>query len=142
MSNYGDYMKKMAEKNDNFFFGEGNKQACSNKYYTFKHYLNDDEIIINTGNIKVIKGNYVMIVDNNKGVYLKDWQVRQAHNWGDICSDFYLVKLNRKYFKPYTFRFTFDDIWIQKEESFDDLVEIAKEQDKVAMRVANGWMSF
>ncbi len=141
MASFGDYMKSRAKKEDDFFFGEGNKVKSSNKYFTYKHVIDDDNIIINTNNIKVIKNNFVLIVDNNKAVYLKEWQVRCAHNWGDICNDFYVVKLNRKYFKSYTFKFEFTDFSFEKEDTFDDLMKVAKAQDNENMPVANGFMS-
>lgn len=140
MSSFSDYMKSRAKKEDDFFFGEGNKTKESNKYFTYKHVIDDDNIIINTNNIKIIKDNYVLIVDNNKAVYLKDWQVRCAHNWYDMGSNFYIVKVNRKYFKPYTFKFNFTDFSFEKENTFDDLMAVAIEQDKENMQVANGFM--
>lgn len=139
MSNYGEFMKSMAKKDNDFFFGENNKVNISNKYFTFKHVIDNDTIIINTNNVKTVKDNYVLVVDNNKAVYLRDWQVREAHNYNEGL-DFYLVKLNRKYFKPYTFKFEFSDFCFENgENSFDDLLEVAKEQDKENMKVANGF---
>ena len=140
MSSFGDYMKARAKKEDDFFFGEDNKIKQSNKYYTYKHFIDNDNIIINTNNIKVIKNSCVLIIGKNEAIYLKDWQVRTAHNYSDICSNFYIVKLNRKFFKPYTFKSNFDDFCFEKTENFDDLIEIAKEQDNKNMEVANGFM--
>ena len=51
----------------------------------------------------------------------------------------YAVKLNRKYWKVYTFKSDFEDIFIEKEATFDDLVEVAKEQNNKNMPIALGW---
>ena len=142
MSSFGDYMKARAEKEDDFFFGAGNREKNSNKYFTFKHVLDNDNIIINTNNVKKIKDSFVLIVGNKEAVYLKDWQVRGVHNYSDICSNFYLVKLNRKYFKPYSFRNGFNNFCFDNTESFDDLMECAREQDEAGMKVAKGFMGY
>lgn len=137
MSNLKDYIKKMSDKDNDFFFGEGNWTKVSNQYYQFKRVLDNDNIIIITTNIKVIKGNNVLVVDNNKAVYLKDWQVRPVRNW-DLGVNAYAVKLNRKYFKPYTFRFSFEDMSFEKEDTFDSLVELAREQGEQNLKFAYG----
>ena len=142
MSSFGDYMKARAEKEDDFFFGAGNREKNSNKYFTFKHVLDNDNIIINTNNVRKIKDSLVLIVGNKEAVYLKDWQVRGVHNYSDICSNFYLVKLNRNYFKPYSFRNEFNDFCFDNTESFDDLMEYAREQDEAGMKVAKGFMGY
>lgn len=126
MSKYSEYIKSRKEKDLEFFFGEVTKK--SNKYFEYNSIIDEDNIIIITNNIKTIKGNMVMIVDNNKAVYLKDWQVRRVHNFYNGVSAF-AVKLNRKYFKPYTFRFDFEDMAFEQEETFDSLKECATEQD-------------
>ncbi len=141
MASFGDYMKDRAKKNDDFFFGENNKQMKSNKYFTYKHVLDNDTIIINTNNVKQVKDSLVLVVDNNKAVYLKNWQVRTAHNWYDTCSDMFLVKLSRAYFKAYTFKSNFEDFCFDAEQSFDDLLDVARTQDEENMQVANGFMS-
>ena len=137
MTKYGEYLKSRKEKDLTFFFGETKKM--SNKYFSFKRFIDDDNIIIITNNIKTIKGSFVMLVDNNKAVYLKDWQVRPVHNYGAGINA-YAVKLNRKYWKVYTFKTDFDDMAFEKEDTFDDLVNIAKEQDTVNMPIATGHM--
>ena len=125
MSKYSEYIKSVKDKDLEFFFGDVNKK--SNKYFTYNSVIDDDNIIIITNNIKTIKGNLVLLVDNNKGVYLKDWQVKTVHNYYNGMSG-YAVKLNRKYFKPYTFRFDFEDMAFEKEDTFDSLKAIAETQ--------------
>lgn len=132
--------KAKAEKKDNdFFFGEGNYRYTSNKYFNFNHTPDSDNIIIATNNIKTIKGKPVLIVGNNQAVYLKDWQVRQVHNYNEGINT-NLVKLNRKYFKPYTFKSDFSDYSFKKSDTFESLQKVAKEQNKKKMKVAYGHM--
>lgn len=69
MSKLGDYIKQQKEKDIERFFGKVNH--TSNKYFTFNRIINDDEIIIITSNIKIIKDTPVLVVGNNKAVYLK-----------------------------------------------------------------------
>ena len=142
MANASEYFKMMAQREDNRFFGEGNKQKVSNKYFTFKHALDDDNIIIVTNNVKSIKGSSVLIVGSNKAVYLKEWQIRPAHNWSEIGEDVDLVKLSRQYFKVYTFKSNFEGFCFEQDETFDDLLETARLQDERNMAVANGYMNF
>ena len=133
MSTYSEYMKGVKENNLVRFFGE--VEHKSNKYFTFNHYINDNEVIIITGNVKYIKGNPVLIIANNKAVYLKDWLVKSVHNYfNDIYA--YAVKLNRQYFKPYTFKSDFEDMCIETEYTFDDLLNVAREQDAENMKIA------
>ena len=136
MSKLGDYIKQQKEKDIQKFFGE--IKHTSNKYFTFNRIINDDEIIIVTSNIKIIKDTPVLVVGNNKAVYLKDWLIREVRNYNLDIYD-YAVKLNRKYWKVYTFKSDFEDIFIEKEATFDDLVEVAKEQNKKNMPIALRW---
>lgn len=122
-------MKLMTKKEMEFYF-KGGYNYVSNKYFRFKHVIDDDNIIIMTRNVKKIKENRVLIVDNNKGVYLKDWQVHFLYS--AYSEDAYAVKLNRKFFKVYQFNFSFDDMSFEKEDTFDELLQVAKEQDEAA----------
>lgn len=120
------------------FFGAYNKCMSTNNYYTYKHVLSDDEIIINTGNVIKVKDSMVLVVGKNKAVYLKDWAVKAAHNCkvGGVGS-FFIVKLNRQYFKPYTFNRPFDDFCMDHDQDFDYLLNVAREQDAENMEVAS-----
>ena len=122
------------------FFGENGKHNISGKYYNYRHVLDQDTIIINTNNVRRVKDSLVLVVDNDKAVYLKDWNVKQAHNWSDIGTDFWIVKLSRAYFRPYTFSRPFDDIAMDGVQDFDFLLQVAREQDEAGMPVANGFM--
>ena len=133
MSTYSEYIKSLKENNITRFFGK--VTHTSNKYFTFNHYINNDEAIIITSNVKYIKNNPVLIIANNKVVYLKEWLVTPVRNYYEGIYG-YAVKINRQYFKPYTFKSEFEDICIEKEYTFDDFLEIAKEQDKENMTIA------
>ena len=136
MTKYSDYIKDRIEKDKEWFFGEVHQET--NKYFKFKHYISDDEVIVITNNIKHIKGNPVLVVDSNKAVYLKDWQIRKVRNFAEGVYG-YAVKLNRNYFKPYTFRSDFEDMMFDEENTFDTMVQTAKQQDEVNMPIAQGW---
>ena len=109
----------------------GNVHKVSNKYFIpEKQVIDNDNIILYTSDIGVVKGNAVLIVDDNKAVYLKDWNLTGVR-FRNGLDETYAVKLNRKYFKPYTFKTNIDDdILPGKEYSFDDLKKIAKSQEK------------
>lgn len=134
-----DYYKERKQKDMDFFYGKGNTKQKSNKYFEFKRVLDDDNCIVVTNNIKTIKGNPVMLTGNNQAVYLKDWQYREVHNYDEGINT-YAVKLNRKYYKPYTFRSNFDGYSFDKNNSFDDMMDIARQQEKVNMKFAEGHM--
>lgn len=136
MNKFSKYIKSLKENDLKFFFGEDLRQV-SNKYVKFTRVIDEDNILLVTNNVKILKDNYVLLVDNNKGVYLKDWQVRECHNY-DLGLNFYVVKLNRNYFKPYTFSFNFENMFFEKEETFDCLLEIATTQASEDMAVALG----
>lgn len=142
MSKYSEFLKKRAESDRALYFGENNYKAVSNKFFTYKAVLNDDEIIIRTNDVKIFKNNYVLIVGSNDVVYLKDFQVREVHTWCKASKDnFYLVKLNRKYFKPYHFTNAIYNYESKENiDTFDDLLQVAKEQDDYPLQVGKGWM--
>lgn len=133
MSTYSEYIKGVKENNLVRFFG--GVEHKSNKYFTFKHFINNDEAIIITNNVRYIKGNPVLIIANNKAVYLKEWLVQPVHNYFNGIYA-YAVKINRQYFKPYTFKSDFEYICIETEYTFDALLNIAKEQDVENMKIA------
>lgn len=134
MSNY---FKDKAIKDLNFFFGENNWRKISNKYYTIANpVLNDDEFLLRTNNIKTYtKGEdlkIILVVGNNKAVYLKDWQVKKVQEYP--FGNSYIVKLSRKFFKIYTFKSDFEDFAFDRDEDFDSLKEIASTQLKQQFR--------
>ncbi|WP_289068899.1 hypothetical protein [Faecalibaculum rodentium] len=109
------------------FFGKVENK--SNKRFQFdgSAHKNPDEITIITGNVRRFKDGFVMPVGNNKLVYLKDWQVLPVYNHEEI-GNAEAVKLNRKYFKTYTWKSEFEDFYFENEDTFDSLAELAKEQ--------------
>lgn len=128
MSKFSDFIKGQKQKDLKFFFGD-NLKMTSNKYFKFTHVKDDDNIIIFTKNVKYWfnKDQYLLVVDNNKAIYLKSWQVKEVCADNGVCG--YAVKLNRNFFKTYTFSFDFEGFLFEKEDTFDSLVEVAKEQD-------------
>ncbi len=137
MSRFSDYIKQRKESNLDFFFGTGNWRKCSNKYFTFKRIIDEDNIIIVTNNIKLVKGSLVLVVANNKAVFLKDWQILSIKNW-DLQLNSYVVKLNKNFFKVYEFKTDFENIYIDQETTFDELVKISKEQEDKNIKWALG----
>lgn len=141
MSNFAAFMKEKAKRENDLFFGEGNHKMLSNKHFQYKHVLDNDTILINTNNVRVVKDSLILVVGDDKAVYLKDWNVRKAHNY-DWDIDFWILKLSRSFFKIYTFKSRIDndlmfDVGLQ---DFDYLLEVAKAQDQEKMKVADGFM--
>lgn len=136
MSKFSEYIKSLKEKDMQFFF-KGGYNKVSNQYFRFNHVINDEEIIISTNNIRVWKDNYVLIIGNNKVVYLKYWQVRQVKSW-DLGENSYLVKLNKNYFRPYETKFEIEDVCFEKEDTFETLKAVAMQQDKTNLKWAFG----
>lgn len=122
----------MSKFNDNYF----NESICkkSNKYFTFKRYKDDDNVTIVTNNI-IQLGEYgeyyVLLVGEGKGVWLKDWQVKECRVGQQTYLPAFTVKLSRQYFtvKDITSP-KCNDFFFEKEETFDDMVELAKIQDE------------
>lgn len=126
-------IKAMKEKQLVIFFG--NVRHVSNKYFKYTHKVDEDNIIINTNNVRFVKGSPTLVVGNNDCVYLKEWNIKTAHNY-DSELNFYVIKLSRQYFKTYTFGREFVNIDLPQTLSFDDLLRIAEEQDTEDMPIA------
>lgn len=124
----------MATVNLEKFFGA--MHWVSNQYFTFNHIVNDDEIIVITNNVKKIKNSFALAVDNNKVVYLKEWNMVPVRNY-DLDIYAIAVKLNRKYWKEYTLNSEFDDLCFEQADTFDSLKAVALEQNNT--KVALGW---
>lgn len=144
-NSYGEYMKRMAQYDENRYFGKGNCVHSSGSHsaereFRFKHVLDGDTVIINTANLKLIKGCWVLLVGNADAVYLKNWQIKQVEATEGMAGSFFLVKLIRQYYKVYHFHSDFEGYDFDKVESFDDQVQLAKEQDEreLAVRKVKG----
>lgn len=138
MSKFSEYVKTVKENEKERFFP--NCKNVSAKYFTFQHYINDDEVVIVTSNVVPVKDSLVMLVANNKAVYLKDWTVKKVHSYNEMFNA-YAVKLNRKFFKVYTFKNYFEGFAFgEHEQTFDDMVETAKAQDEENLKIALGHM--
>ena len=138
MTKYSEYIKSRKEKDLEFFFGS-EVHHTSNKYFTFNRIHDDDNITIITSDVTIIKGYPAMIVGSNKAVFLKEWAVRNVHNY-DEGINAYAVKLCRKYFKVYTFKSQFEGYEGVEELTFDDLMNIAKDQNAENLEIACGHM--
>lgn len=135
MSKYSDYINTLKENDLKYFYGDDVKKK-SNKYFTFTRIKDEDNIIIVTNNITTIKNSPALVVDNNKVVFLKEWQIRPIKNW-DEQENAWAVKLNRNFFKTYTFQNNFD-FHFEKEDTFDNLVKLAEEQQEENMKWSQG----
>lgn len=134
---YKDYMEKQ-EKTYNInpavflsdylksFFGK-DANIEGKTIYHFKHVINDDEIIIITNNLKMLDDKYILVVDDNKAVYINKTQFMSIH---DSNFNAYAIKLNRKHFIVNTFDGNFSGMMFLKPDTFDSLKEIAIEQEK------------
>lgn len=132
--NVADSLKTPERRKLEKFFGKDLK-FTSNNYFTFRSFINRDTVIVLTNNVKYIHNNPVLIIAKNKGVYLKEWQLREVKNIkeGIQC---YAVSLKREYFKSYEFNFEFNDIILTgQEEEFNYWCDLAKQQDKEPLPV-------
>lgn len=131
--------KRKREKLDRFF-GEGNYTAHKNGEISYKSVLNENLIIICTDHVKAIKTDeysltYVMYTGINKAVYLKEYQLLKGFKIEAMGKKpVFLVKLLRRYFKPYYFKEIFDPDFVE-EDDYDSLFIQAKLQDKQKARV-------
>lgn len=134
MNKASQYLKERAEQNKkyhlNHFFGENNYLLTNKRFAAIKNVISDDEIIIITNNVSYWQGKdqFVMWVDNDKIIYLKNFQVVPVLNFEELV-ECYLVKLNRKYFKVYSC-FRNEELCFDKEDTFDTLKEVAAEQEQ------------
>lgn len=135
----GDWRNSITFETKDRFFGDIHK--VSNKRFQIKSQNpSEDEAIIFTNNVTVVKGNPVLVTDNNKAVYLKDWNIVGAtlefeDDKGNYPKTF-AVKISKKYFKEYTFQNSFDGMSFSKPDSWDSLKELAKKQEKQNKRIS------
>lgn len=135
-----DWRDNVSFNKKNKFFGDINQ--VTNKYFEIKSQNpSADEAIVFTDNVAFIKGNPVLITGNNKGVYLKEWNILQASldfpdESGHNITNTFAVKINKKYYKEYTFKSNFDGVSFDKDETFNSLKKLATEQEKQRKRVS------
>lgn len=108
------------------FFGEVVK--TSNKYMLFDQVKDKDNAIIMTNNIKIIKGNPVMVTGKNTAIYLRDNQFKLMKQRDGI--EAFAVKISRERFKEYTFKSGFDEFSFSKKDTFDSLWKTAAKQQR------------
>lgn len=133
--------KVIHERRKHDFFKDANSEFEDDHLTKYDSVIDKDNIVLRTNNIKTYdkhgETKYLLVVGNNQAVYLNDWQIKKGSNQDDIST--YFVKLNRNYFKPYTFRNGFDDFSFNKDDSFDDLLNVAKEQGKYSKEHDEAW---
>lgn len=116
------------ERIEDKMFGEVDQYSKKRFGFDGSKHKDPDVITIITGNVRRFKDDYVLVVDNNKVVFLKGWQIAPIY-CNELGMNAFAVKLNRKYFKPYTWKASeFTDFLFEKEDTFDSLAETAKEQ--------------
>lgn len=114
------------------YFGENQFKNQGDGYITFNSVQNngDTAYIVTNRLLNSINGNLVLMVDNNKAIYLKDYNIKSAAygGGGKPYYSAYVVKVNRNDFnKVYTFRSDFSKSpKLKRELTFNDLVEKAK----------------
>ena len=79
--------------------------------------------VLVTNDLYAVHNGIVLVLGSNKGVYIKDWNRDYVKTIEGI--DTHVVKLERKYFKPYTFKNDFVGFETCKDYTFDELKEIA-----------------
>lgn len=136
MSQFSEYIKERKQKVAESFFGKSVVRHDDN--IAWDGYIDDETIIVLTKNVRYWKNKdqFVMLIGNNKYIYLRSCDVVEVKNW-HLELNAYAVKLNRKYFKAYTINGTFDDVMFEKEDSFESLLEVAKTQE--TKEIKNGW---
>lgn len=128
------FKEAATKRKENFF--QQTLTYKTNNYFVYDGDIDNDTIIIRTDNLIVntFTNKFILKVGTNKAVYLNANNIRKIrfkHANGDWEST-YLVKLNRNYFKVYTFQKAFDD-YLGNDKDFDALKEIAKSQKNIAI---------
>lgn len=132
MGRYSMFAKEAQDKAKDRFFG--GRRMTSSRYFTFEHVLDEDNIIVITDNVRMLRnGSIVLIVGNEHAVYLKEWQIYKVRTYTDDI-DGWAVKLNREYFKPYRFNGRFAGVSFYQPDTFDNLKVTAKAQNPEPVR--------
>ena len=128
MKKISEFYKNVKKNAMDKYLGEGNYKATNKRFQIINQVLNNDEIIVVTNNVQYWnnKDQYVLWVGEGRIVYLKPFQVVPVKNY-EVLGDCYLVKLNRNYFKAYNC-FVNEELSFDKEDTFDSLLEVAKQQ--------------
>ena len=141
LKRYLDWQKQRRINSFERFFSGGIGEP-DGKYYSFNHYIDDDNAIIVTSNVttRLSDGKPLLVVGNNDAVFLQDWQIEPITLRSEgMHFDGFAVKLNRKYYKPYTFKRRFEGFMFDKGDemlAFDDVIKTAKQQDELNAEVA------
>ena len=127
MERYSGFMKETRDREKDYFFGD--RRMVTSKYFTFEHVKDDDNIIVVTDAVKMLRnGSIILIVGNDQAVYLKEWQIWKVTGYyGGF--DGWAVKLRREFYKPYRFNKPFPGVSFRKPDTFDNLKATARAQN-------------
>jgi len=93
----------------------------------------NNENVIFTTNVRLYKNKPVLVVGNNKVVFLNagDFAKAQAyiHETMDVLAEGFLVKVHSDS-KIYTFHHDFDGFCFEKDDTMESLIELGEQQDK------------
>lgn len=131
------------KKNCDMYFGLNNWKEHRGHTISYRSILDNDNIILRTENICYLDSNdspttqYILMVGNNRGVYLKGNQVQRITYFDNKnnAKRQYLVKLNRNYFKVYYFKYLKAATNFITEDNFDDLYEEARIQESLHEKI-------
>ena len=129
------------KKERDYFFGVGNYRNRANGCLSYNPILSQDKIIIQSNDvINYIKDNnvvYMLLIANNKGVYLTPrYQLKKVIIYDDNGKSHrtHLVKISRSQFKPY-YCSKYEGHDFSCEVDFNALVELAKNQIGKVVRI-------
>ena len=122
------------------FFGAGNYKTHKHNFVSYKSILNDNVIILRTNNVvdrKILTENnvyeieYVMMVGPQEAIYLPHYNIHRSSYYKDNkIHTTYLVKLDRRYYKPvYYPHKTEKKVELERSCTFDALYEHARLQE-------------
>lgn len=121
------------------YFGKDNYTLHRDGSINYRSILNDNVFILRTDRISVIyKGNsitYVLYLSPNRAVYLNYSQLKRVTVKVEDKRKFtYLVKLDKRNFRPYYFKEVFS-YSMKGEDNLESLLTEAKYQNKLKERV-------
>lgn len=98
------------------------------------------EYLIYTANVRLYKKSIVLVVGNNKLVFLTLGQVKkacQSNEDGETESEGFIVKITLSTFaKVYTFKNDFDGFSFSSDDTYDTLEEVSREQISSDSRIS------
>lgn len=93
----------------------------------------DGDIVVFTASVRLYKGSPVLVVGSNKVIFLRLSDIKKAceSKDGEIIAEGFVVKMSKSSFdKVYSFRKDFDGFAFEKDDTFDSLSEVARQQEE------------